>query len=373
MICAFCISSIFSEDIAETGIAQKPHHASPLSWARSLLEPGKCTICWTFWHDVIEKLPEASKPMAEAFSDEDSLAEAIAGAIKCWPKFATGISQRGKSFGIDTTMYEHDSGKRTPTLQVLDRFVLQPVSQDEEGILRSGDVAPRPEHDSGAIDLAVGDPFRLPLQWIRECNESHVDCRTFVKRQREREEDPSSHPFVPTRLIYVGTTDKPLVRLVDDAEATNLRGAYIALSHCWGDPTQFRPPQLLKSNILVLRQNIQWEELPLTFQQAIAVCRSLGVRYIWIDSLCVLQDDVEDWRKEAAKIPMVYRNTYCNIAAVNASDGRGGLMQYQRPRWLPPEAVAFQGGMYRLSTSNFWDAHVVRQPLSRRAWVMQGM
>jgi hypothetical protein len=67
------------------------------------------------------------------------------------------------------------------------------------------------------------------------------------------------------------------------------------------------------------------DQLPRTFQDAIAMTRRLGVRYIWIDSLCICQDDMQDWERESARMAAVYSNTYLTIAATGSSDSAGGL------------------------------------------------
>jgi hypothetical protein len=71
-------------------------------------------------------------------------------------------------------------------------------------------------------------------------------------------------------------------------------------------------------------------DLPRTFQDAIAMTRKLGVRYMWIDSLCICQDDVKDWERESARMAAVYSNAYLTIAATGSSDAGGGLF-FDRP------------------------------------------
>jgi hypothetical protein len=72
------------------------------------------------------------------------------------------------------------------------------------------------------------------------------------------------------------------------------------------------------------------DHLPRTFQDAITMTRRLGVRYIWIDSLCICQDDMQDWERESARMAAVYSNSYLTIAATGSSDSAGGLF-FDRP------------------------------------------
>ncbi|ROW00770.1 hypothetical protein VMCG_06567 [Cytospora schulzeri] len=73
--------------------------------------------------------------------------------------------------------------------------------------------------------------------------------------------------------------------------------------------------------------SISWDALPKTFQDAIIVARALGVHFVWIDSLCIIQDDGEDWAREASKMADIYENAWLTIAATAAVDGRQGLFK----------------------------------------------
>lgn len=81
---------------------------------------------------------------------------------------------------------------------------------------------------------------------------------------------------------------------------------------------------LLKDNISMLSDTITLEHLPKTFIDAIDITRRLGVKYIWIDSLCIIQDDEDDWRRETALMEHVYGGSYLNIAASSATSVHGG-------------------------------------------------
>lgn len=70
-----------------------------------------------------------------------------------------------------------------------------------------------------------------------------------------------------------------------------------------------------------MRAYIPWDKLPSTFQDAITVTRRLGIAYIWIDSLCIVQDDAQDWEREAAKMALIFESAYLTIAATAAPNG----------------------------------------------------
>lgn len=132
-------------------------------------------------------------------------------------------------------------------------------------------------------------------EWIDDCENNHSGCQIGI---------PLSFDF-PARLIDVG----PLDNLVDPllVETTTLenptRTVYVALSHCWGDGALTKT---LDSNVLRYSEKIPVQELSNTFREAMKITRELGVRYIWIDSLCIIQNDAHDWSREAAKMATVF-------------------------------------------------------------------
>lgn len=135
---------------------------------------------------------------------------------------------------------------------------------------------------------------------------------------------------MPTRVVDVSNDG---VRLIETKPSV-LEGddrRYCALSHCWGPVPIIKTE---KANYDEHCKAIPWELLSKTFREAILTTRQLGFRYIWIDSLCIKQDDGADWAAEAATMCDVYQNAILTIAATQAEDGgvgcfkdRDGLLQ----------------------------------------------
>ena len=92
---------------------------------------------------------------------------------------------------------------------------------------------------------------------------------------------------------------------------------YATLSHCWGRTLVIQTTTRLLDQY---KQNIPFENLSKTFQDALIVCRRLGIRFLWIDFLCIVQDDPLDWEHEAAKMADVYAGPYLNISALAVPD-----------------------------------------------------
>lgn len=103
-----------------------------------------------------------------------------------------------------------------------------------------------------------------------------------------------------------------------------MRGKYIALSHCWGGQVSL---QLKSHTIDNFKKGILFSHFPKTFQDAITICRALGVDYLWIDSICIIQDSKEDWDIQGAKMDQVYSNCLLTIAADSAGNGRAGFIR----------------------------------------------
>jgi hypothetical protein len=142
---------------------------------------------------------------------------------------------------------------------------------------------------------------------IERCEQTHPECAQV------------HDPPLPTRLLDIACPEG--VQLVSPPR--HATGRYCALSHCWG--TSLTPvPKTTRATLASRQTQITESELSETFRNAITLSRHLSVRYIWIDSLCIIQDDVNDWKTESTKMASVYANAYLVIAATQAEHGDVG-------------------------------------------------
>ena len=150
--------------------------------------------------------------------------------------------------------------------------------------------------------------------WLRTCVANHKICaKSFDGITR-------SEARLPSRVIDVGGPNTRHAHLVTpEAEQ---KGSYITLSHCWG---QTRQVTTTSANIRRHSFELPMSELSKTFQDAIELTRKLGIRYLWIDSICILQDDKADWLRESQMMGQYYGESYCTIAATGGADGSQGL------------------------------------------------
>lgn len=162
--------------------------------------------------------------------------------------------------------------------------------------------------------------LNISREWLGNCNNSHFACRRQVATDSN---------FIPTRLIDIGAEELVLTPRLCLKKNIPPNIEYFTLSHCWG---KIRPQLLLlQSNIESMLHEIAFPQLSKTFQDALHVVRQLGGRYIWIDSLFIIQDSKADWLVESASMCDVYSNSHCNICATAARDGSEGMFRDRAP------------------------------------------
>lgn len=201
-----------------------------------------------------------------------------------------------------------------------------------------------------------GGDFQLTLlkEWLRVCDEEHN--HQFI-----------SNTKLPTRILDVGTINQPLLCLRD---GPSLGAApYVALSHCWGAGSRF---VTLRSNLEEHKTHIELELLPKTFKDAVRVTRALSFRFLWIDSLCIVQDDLEDWETEAASMEQVFSFATFTIAASSANSSEEGFLSSTRDQspFVTVRTPSHGTGFICKSIDNFHQ-DVERSVLNKRGWVFQ--
>lgn len=127
---------------------------------------------------------------------------------------------------------------------------------------------------------------------------------------------------MPQRVLDVNNSR---LRLVEPSE----REEYLTLSHCWGVPST--QPKTLRANIRSRMKNIAWNNLNQTYKDAVTITRRLGFRYIWIDSLCIVQDNSEEWEAAAGGMADIFANSFLTICASHAKDGSVGIFADRQP------------------------------------------
>jgi Heterokaryon incompatibility protein (HET) len=167
--------------------------------------------------------------------------------------------------------------------------------------------------------------FERIKSWISKCESSHTECSI----------EKSPYSAGPKRLLQITFIGETLAAKL--VEAFNLSSEkYIALSHCWGQGTLFRTTC---KNLQVLETSgIAVSCLPKTFQDAIDISWRLGFRHLWIDSLCIVQDDTDEWAVECPKMGAIYGNAHLVISASLAKSSDCGCYGYRSGVWARLQA-----------------------------------
>jgi hypothetical protein len=206
------------------------------------------------------------------------------------------------------------------------------------------------------LPRAQSEAFYLILQlWLRNCNEdeAHKGCRSHISNS------------LPTRLIDVG----PNLRLVETKEERLSSSKYIALSHPWGDTRTYEPFSTLRKNIESFKKAIPYDRLPLTFKDAVDCSRRLGVQYLWIDSICIIQGLGGDFNEEAKKMEDVFSGAYCVLAASRASSQQDGFLGSRQHRDYV--TLGDERPFYICKMIDNFNRDVIEGPLNKRGWVLQ--
>ncbi|KAK0508141.1 hypothetical protein JMJ35_009225 [Cladonia borealis] len=205
--------------------------------------------------------------------------------------------------------------------------------------------------------------------WIKHCNDEHPHCKISVQETAR----------LPTRLLQIEKSGKSFKVKLCLSSALSPSTSYATLSHAWGSGS---PMKLINKNVLRCQQDIPMASLPQTFADAVQLTNTLGLSYLWIDSLCIIQDSTLDWEVESTTMCNVYSGSTINIVASASVDCDGGLFRQRNPLSVTPctvdlsflnEAGAREGGPYALSRGTYWESDrlLADEPLGRRAWAVQ--
>ncbi|KAJ0421268.1 heterokaryon incompatibility protein-domain-containing protein [Aspergillus carlsbadensis] len=129
--------------------------------------------------------------------------------------------------------------------------------------------------------------------------------------------------YLPTRLIDVGHNQRDPRLILSKNNPTCITGhssrdaRYAALSYCWGSPAEARSQLKTTQDTLNAHLNkIALPSLPQTVWDAVMVCRELEIQFLWVDALCIIQGDAEDWERESMEMANVYSNAFITIGAL---------------------------------------------------------
>ncbi|KAI1422378.1 heterokaryon incompatibility protein-domain-containing protein [Xylaria sp. FL1777] len=241
-----------------------------------------------------------------------------------------------------------------------------------------------PNDDRGEGVFTFGaDEGLETIPWLPAVSPSPISPQTWFAITKQIQDCRALHihsrgqqVYVPDRLVDLGPrSSDPSALLLDDT--SKIEEPYVALSHCWGGTIPYRT---LQSNKAEMCRRIDFTQLPRNFQDAFTVARWLSYRYIWIDSFCIIQDDPDDWLRQAAKMADVYSGAQLTISATRSSSFDEGFLTNRKTDIEVPLSGRLPMGttLYARDCGALETTHqgVNRQPshhtpLFQRAWAFQ--
>lgn len=204
-------------------------------------------------------------------------------------------------------------------------------------------------------DSSTQAAFDRAAQWLSYCMKYDKSCK------------PPNQDFVPRRLLNVGHRNQTSVPfLFEPAEPL----ACACLSYCWGENVG----DVLKtttSNLTQHYKEIPLNSMPKSIQDAVRVCRGLDITYLWVDSLCIVQDDHDAWLQDASMMNLIYLNSHITIAALEPNSCKTGFLGKQRfglPGWQ--RRVKLRGTSEEVIIRPEVD-RTVECSLDKRGWCLQ--
>lgn len=210
--------------------------------------------------------------------------------------------------------------------------------------------------------------IQLARKWLHDCEFNHVSCR----------QSSNGDAQFPTRVLAAGVGDEESeevkVRLTQGIDCS---GHYAALSYCWGPD---RDLILTENTEQRLRDGYPLSEFPATLKDAINVTRDLGIPYIWIDALCIFQDQErqeakDDWAREAGKMRDVYRGAFVTIEAAAATRGRESFLVDRKSSkpycQLPWCGQQITTSVYLRPIADITDNQLLGTKIFTRGWTLQ--
>ncbi|KAK3906386.1 heterokaryon incompatibility protein-domain-containing protein [Staphylotrichum tortipilum] len=362
----------------------RPHHTEISSLCHSALIG--CRLCRELWHYFFrEKAPEqyAEEPW---FTTGNAMHAYMNSGVRYRVLDMTG-QPIARAAGPVAAMNDETDADPATILALSFALTSQMVLelQDRQFFLRRVNPIERlvTMLASGILDTGGPDEQRDPSEnrwalvrrWLATCETQHPSCSRAIHAN-------AAAPWFPTRLIVVQPTPGPdghdMYPLIETATTAPIGNRYLTLSHVWGSGPENQAPayRTLPGNYTDrITAGIRRDALPPCFVDAIDVARRLGVPYLWIDSLCIIQENAADWAAEAGRMSAVYANSFLNLSATASSSSRDRFPaldeRQHEPRFVGTAWPEELGGLYQVFDPLFWDDRVTSTRLASRGWIFQ--
>jgi len=341
-----------------------------------------CDVC----EDTLSRMLDTSEDQVDHHSSHANLVRSAADDCFICSGIIEDISQRNHRLAQHpsrplTSWYSISYGDKNKSMQVevhLNDYDQDCPIRDSENILhvvKIYDFTAVTTHDR----LSEREEIRFPtafsnftdsvettshiVNWIKQCTDTHDICK-------EGREDM----WMPSRLLEISDVRGDLhLRLRDRSELR--RNRYCTLSHRWGDSVT-QSHHLTTRSLNSLRKEITVSTLSPTFRDMADLAWRLGIRLMWIDCMCIIQDDTQDWRDESALMGKVYANSWLNVSANTRDHSRSGLYAERHvscylAHFRTRHDESGEATTWTVTDAEEWSNEVEGAPVNRRAWVLQ--
>lgn len=214
------------------------------------------------------------------------------------------------------------------------------------------------------LDVAAPSSYKLALECIDSCKLRHESCPVSIPQ------------ILPDRVIDCSNPDRPYIVITGG----NRRARYIALSYIWGGPQPLTTTQNIATYV---KYGLEILYFPKTIREAILATNRLGIRFLWIDALCILQDSDEDKLMQIRMMAKIYRNSFLTLIAACGNNVNEGFLYQDRPQKVPDARIPYQCPDGRIGS--VWIAPVLDarsddasrsyydelEPVNHRGWCLQ--
>ncbi|KAI1271930.1 HET-domain-containing protein [Xylaria sp. FL0933] len=324
-----------------------PHHASMTDYLEAVRK--RCPLCWRGYR----LLRPAAISRLRVLEDEEARSSigSTARAVDNTTKHGTRIFRMDTLYGLSFS------------LQLEGIPATSSIAWNALFLIPADDLMRFPQQHDLPANTGSMAALATVSRWLNRCVSNHSKCRI----------PNESNAFRPKRLVDIGKHPS-LFFVISGDQAPSIE-SYITLSYKWG----------LVNDILLttatedqLRSGRAIEDLPQTFQETFSVARYIGIRFVWIDCLCIIQkgDGGKDWASECSRMSEIYRHAYCNIAANYGSEIKGLFFErnpcfYNQAKIQIPDDSG-QGTADWVSVDRYlWPMEVNNSPLNNRGWVFQ--
>jgi hypothetical protein len=212
---------------------------------------------------------------------------------------------------------------------------------------------------SGIRSFAV---FEILRQWLHDCDHNHARC------DRDPDLHVAAQTELPTRLVEIGALPSSTIRVMHPEKALQ----YAAVSYRWGDVSRYLNYQTTRENLAANEKGIALASLPLLLQNAIEVAREIGMQYIWIDALCIVQGPGGDFHEtEAERMETVFSGAYCVIAASRAAEVSAEFLVERPQREAVVVPMPASPPIFIAEDIDNFQRDVIDGALNQRGWVLQ--